>query len=105
MNTPGKEWKFLVRRGWCVGWQDYINKLTHLLLAAEEDRSGAVAAQIREMVESQRWAVQCFMRNDMSKLMKISNEVRRDSASRFRPIEAARSQLVRSPLASASAPL
>lgn len=41
---------------WCV--QDYINKLTHLLLASEEGGDGAALAQIHELVEAQRWAVQ-----------------------------------------------
>ncbi|KAK9903912.1 hypothetical protein WJX75_000283 [Coccomyxa subellipsoidea] len=72
-------------------WRDYINKLTHLLLAAEEGRNGAALAQIRELVEAQRWAVQAYGKNDMSNLMKLGLDVRREGSTRFRSGEAARS--------------
>jgi hypothetical protein len=75
--------------------QDYINKLTHLLLAAEEGRNGAALAQIRELVEAQRWAVQAYGKNDMSNLMKLGLDVRREGSTRFRSGEAARSLMVR----------
>lgn len=60
---------------WLV--QDYLNKLTHLLLAAEGDASGAAAGQIQELVGAQRWAVQEFARHDLAKLMRMSVDVRR----------------------------
>ncbi|EIE20321.1 hypothetical protein COCSUDRAFT_58027 [Coccomyxa subellipsoidea C-169] len=74
-------------------WRDYINKLTHLLLASEEGGDGAALAQIHELVEAQRWAVQWYGKNDMSKLMKISLDVRREGSTHFRSVEAARSLL------------
>lgn len=57
--------------------QDYLNKLTHLLLAAEGDASGAASGQIQELVGAQRWAVQEFARHDLAKLMRMSVDVRR----------------------------
>lgn len=77
--------------------QDYINKLTHLLLAAEGDAGGAAVEQIRELVESQRWAVQCYGKSDMSKLMKISMDVRREGSPRFTSVDAARKLMVQQP--------
>ncbi|CAL8470840.1 g10382 [Coccomyxa elongata] len=76
-------------------WRDYINKLTHLLLAAEGDAGGAAVEQIRELVESQRWAVQCYGKSDMSKLMKISMDIRREGSPRFTSVDAARKLMAR----------
>jgi hypothetical protein len=57
--------------------QDYVNKLTHLLLAADNDENSPACKQIRELVEAQRWAVQCFVKNDVTKLMQVNLDIRR----------------------------
>lgn len=79
--------------------QDYVNKLTHLLLAADGNEASPACKQIRELVEAQRWAVQCFVRNDMPKLMRVSMDIRRDggnSPTSLRTIENSRRVLVSS---------
>ncbi len=77
--------------------QDYVNKLTHLLLAADGQEGGPAHKQIRELVEAQRWAVRCFVRNDMPKLMRVSLDIRRDGGSSptsLRTLETSRRVLV-----------
>ena len=91
-------WNHMLSSTWSVlVLQDYINKLTHLLLAAEGDAGGPAVEQIRELVESQRWAVQCYGKSDMSKLMKISLDVRREGSPRFTSVDAAHKLMVRHP--------
>ena len=57
--------------------QDYVSKLTHLLLATEGDSSGAARRIIHELVEAQRWAVQALARNDRHSMMRMSVEMKR----------------------------